>query len=320
VPLTFDMPFEQLLTYPGRNPRPADFDAYWARALSELDGLPADVEIVPAEFQAPYARCAHLYFTGTGGARVHAKLLAPLAASEPHPALLRFHGYRGDSGSWVDLLPYVALGYTVAALDVRAQAGLSEERLSPAGWTMASYLLRGIDDEPDTMLYRHVFLDTVRLARIVGAMDDVDADRVGAAGNSQGGALTLACAALEPRIKIAAPAYPFLSDYRRAWELDLDDSAYAEIAEYFRRRDPLHLREDEIFTRLGYVDIQHLAPRVTARTVMTVALGDEVCPPSTQFAAYNKLGGEKSYVLYPDFAHEDLPGHDDAVFTLMREL
>ena len=52
-------------------------------------------------------------------------------------------------------------------------------------------------------------------------LPEVDADRVAATGGSQGGALTLACAALEPRIKRAAPVFPFLCDYQRVWEMDL---------------------------------------------------------------------------------------------------
>lgn len=318
MPLTFDMPFDELLTYQGKNPRPADFDEYWDRALADLAAQPADVEITPAEFQTPYARCSHLRFTGTGGARVHAKLLQP---TQPKgPAVLEFHGYNNFSGDWVTKLPWVALGHTVAALDVRGQAGLSVDETPVAGWSMATYLLRGIDDHPDNLIYRHLFLDTVRLAQIVMGMDGVDPDRVGATGYSQGGGLTLACAALVPRIKLAAPVYPFLSDYRRAWELDLDEPPYNEIAEYFRRRDPLHRHEDQVFTRLGYVDIQHLAPRVRAHTMLTVSLNDRTCPPSTQFAAYNKLTAEKSHRVYPDYDHDDLPGTDDEIYSLLSTL
>lgn len=320
MPLTFDMPFDELLTYQGSTPRPDDFDEYWARGLADLAAQPADVEITPAEFQTPFARCSHLWFTGTGGARVHAKLLQPVAATEPHPAVLEFHGYTGYSGDWVSKLPYVARGYTVAALDCRGQGGLSTDELPVAGWSMATYLLRGIDDTPDNLLYRHLYLDTVRLARIVLEMSDVDADRVGATGYSQGGGLTLACAALEPRIRRAAPVYPFLSDYRRAWSLDLEKAPYDEIREYFRKRDPRHQREEEVFTRLGYVDVQHLAPRVRAETMMTVSLSDKVCPPSTQFAAYNKLTCEKSYLLYPDHAHEVLPGANDEIYGFLTAL
>jgi cephalosporin-C deacetylase len=318
MPLNFDMPFDELLTYQGSTPRPEDFDEYWARGLADLADQPADVEIVPAEFQTPYARCSHLRFTGTGGARVHAKLLQPVTPAGP--AVLEFHGYRGYSGDWVTKLPYVALGYTVASLDMRGQGGLSVDEIPVAGWSMSTYLLRGIDDNPDNLLYRHLYLDTARLARIVMGLDGVHPDRVGATGYSQGGGLTLACAALEPRIRLAAPVYPFLCDYRRAWELDLEERPYDEITEYFRRRDPMHLREQEVFTRLGYVDVQHLAPRVRASTTMTVSLSDRICPPSTQFAAYNKLGCEKSYRLYPDYGHEQLPGTTDAIYSLLSTL
>lgn len=318
MPLTFDMPFDELLTYQGTNPRPADFDEYWARALTALADQPADVEITPAEFRTPYARCAHLWFTGTGGARVHAKLLRPV--NPTGQALLEFHGYSNSSGDWFSKLPYVAQGFTVASLDMRGQAGLSVDEIPVAGWSMASYLLRGVDDTPDNLLYRHLFLDTARLARIVMGLDGVDPDRVGATGYSQGGGLTLACAALEPRIRIAAPVYPFLTDYKRAWQLDLEERPYDEITTYFRKRDPMHQREDDVFTRLGYVDVQHLAPRITARTMFTIGLADRVCPPSTQFAAYNKITGEKSYRLYPDHKHESLPGTDDAIYSLLATL
>ncbi|MCB0062715.1 MAG: acetylxylan esterase, partial [Caldilineaceae bacterium] len=73
MPLLFDMPFEKLHTYEGTNPRPADFDEYWDRGLAEMNALDPQIEIVPAEFQTPFARCSHLYFTGVGGARIHAK-------------------------------------------------------------------------------------------------------------------------------------------------------------------------------------------------------------------------------------------------------
>jgi cephalosporin-C deacetylase len=318
VPLTFDMPFDELLTYQGSNPRPADFDEYWARGLADLADEPADVEIVPAEFQTPYARCSHVWFTGTGGARVHAKLLQPVEPTGP--AVLEFHGYTSYSGDWVSKLPYVALGHTVAALDMRGQGGLSVDEVPVAGWSMATYLLRGIDDEPDNLLYRHLYLDTVRLAQIVMGLDGVDPDRVGATGYSQGGGLTLACAALVPQVKIAAPVYPFLCDYKRAWDLDLEKAPYDEISEYFRKRDPMHRREDEVFTRLGYVDVQHLAPRITAQTLLTVGLNDRVCPPSTQFAAYNKMSCQKSYRTYPDYGHENLPGTGDEIYSLLSTL
>jgi cephalosporin-C deacetylase len=321
MPLTFDLPIEQLKTYSGKNPCPSDFDSFWDRSLAEMRSIDPQIELIAAEFTAPSVECFHLFFIGVGGTRVHAKLLRPTNTSSPHPAVLMFHGYTGDSGDWFDKLGYVSAGFTVAALDCRGQAGLSEDIGSVIGNTLHGHIIRGLDDalqgSPEKMLFRQIFLDTAQLAKIVMEMPDVDANRVCAMGGSQGGALTIACAALEPRIKLAAPLYPFLSDYIRVWEMDQAKDAYKELQEYFRHSDPMHLREAAIFEKLGYIDIQFLAPRIKAEILWGTSLMDTICPPSSQFAVYNKITSSKKMVIYPDFGHEPLPGWYDQVFQFL---
>jgi len=314
-----DLPLAELETYTGRNPKPSDFDAYWDRALAEMRSTDPRVELVPSKFQAPFAECFHLYFTGVGGARIHAKYLRPKQASERHPAVVQFHGYSGNSGDWVDKLNWVARGYSVAAMDCRGQGGLSEDTGGVRGNTLRGHIIRGLDDAPEKLLFRQIFLDTAQLARVVMGMPEVDAERVGGFGASQGGALTLACAALEPRIKRAAPVFPFLCDYQRVWEMDLAQNAYEELRLFFRHFDPRHERAADVFTRLGYIDNQHLAHRIRAEVLMAVGLMDAICPPSTQFAAYNKITSPKELVTYPDFVHEKLPGLDDRILGFFAE-
>ena len=81
-----------------------------------------------------------------------------------------------------------------------------------------------------------------------------------------------------------------------------------------------HEREQETFTRLGYIDNQHLAHRIEAEVLMPVGLMDTVCPPSTQFAAYNRIRSKKNMLIYPDFGHEGLPGSTDRIFEFMAGL
>jgi len=316
-----DKPLPELEHYTGRNPRPSDFDAYWQRAVNQLDDIDPELELQRVDpLGAANAECYDLWFTGAGGARVYAKFLRPAHRPKPGPAVLMFHGYSGDSGSWLDKLGYVSEGFCVAALDVRGQGGRSEDVGGVKGTTLRGHIVRGLDDHEDKLLFRDIYLDTVRLARLVMEMSDVDETRVGATGASQGGGLTLACAALEPRIALAAPIYPFLCDYLRVWEMDLAKDAYLELREWFRKFDPTHTREHAIFQRLGYIDNQFLAPRIRAKILMGVGLMDTVCPPSTQFAAYNRIPGQKEMVLYPDFAHEDLPGMRDRIFQFFMQM
>ena len=316
-----DMPLEELKKYKGINPRPANFEEYWERALTELDEASLDIKLIPAAFQVSFAECFDLYFTGVSGSLIHAKYIRPKTVeSTPHPAVIEFHGYSGNAGDWADKLKWAAAGYSSLAMDVRGQGGTSQDLGGVTGTTLRGHIIRGIDDNPDSLLFRNIFLDTAQLAKLTMQLPEVDPERVGVCGGSQCGALTLACASLVPEIKKAAPAYPFLSDYQRVWEMDLAKDAYEEIHFYFKRFDPLHLREKKLFTTLGYIDIQNLTNRIKAEVLQATGLMDTICPPSTQFAAYNKITSRKEMILYPDFGHESLPGFSDKIFNFMMDL
>lgn len=314
-----DLSLEELETYEGRNPRPEDFDDYWTRALAELSETPADVLLVPADFRSRAGRAYDLTFGGVRGATIYSKLVIPDGAANA-PAVLMFHGYGGNSGDWLPLVSWAAEGFVVAALDVRGQAGRSTDPGGISGTTFYGHIVRGVVDGPDGLLYRQIYLDCVRLARVVAALPEVDPGKICTAGESQGGGLALACAALEPSVLGVASLFPFLSDWLRVWELDLGQDAYDGLRDYLRRFDPTHARKDAFFRTMGYVDVQHLAPRIRGHVLMGTGLMDTVCPPSTQFAAYNKIRADKQMVVYPDYGHEDIPGWGDTAFDFIRSV
>ncbi len=322
--MLIDKPIEELRVFMGRNECPEDLDEYWDRSVREMEALGTGYELVKADFQLPgVAEFYHLYFTGMGGARIHCKFARPAdwEDGKKRPAVLRYHGYAGDCGSFSSMAGYAAQGFVVCGMDCRGQGGLSEDVGGVKGNTLNGHIIRGLDDDtPDKLYFRSVFLDAAQMARIVMALPYVDESRVGATGGSQGGGLTLACAALTPTLNRAAPSVPFLCDYRRVWEMDLDKDAYKDLKEYFRHFDPRHEREEAIFTRLGYIDNKNLAHRIRARVLMFTGLMDTICPPSTQFAAYNHITAPKDVKIYPDFGHESLPDADDMVMQFMREM
>ncbi|TSA32314.1 MAG: acetylxylan esterase [Verrucomicrobiaceae bacterium] len=311
-----DKPLAELREYRGINPKPEDFDDYWARALAELDATDPEPELIPCDaLGAKGIETFDLFFTGVGGARIYAKYLRPSAPAAPCPGLLLFHGYAGSSGDWQEKLSYVGQGMAVAGMDCRGQGGRSEDPGGVRGNTLNGHIIRGLDGSPDDLLFRQIFLDTVQLARVVSGFPEVDG--LSCMGGSQGGALSIACAALAPQIQRCVSAFPFLSDYKRVWEMDLAKDAYAELRTYLRMFDPLHEREEEIFRTLGYIDVHHLAPRITARVLMAITLMDNICPPSTQFAVFNSIRSEKEHAIYPDYGHEALPGFPDRAFRFL---
>lgn len=312
-----DLPREQLATFEGRNPKPDDFDAFWDGALEEMENQPPNARLEAVDITIPGAECFDMWFTGVGSAKIHVKHLRPKGSGRA-PALLVFHGYRRGSASWSALLQYVCAGFAVFAMDCRGQGGFSQDVGGVAGGTFNGHFVRGLDDaDPHKLLMHQIMLDTAQLARIVCIMEHVNPGAIAAMGASQGGGLALACAALSPAVKKTVTMMPFLCDYKRVWELDLGDGAYDELREYFKMFDPRHTREDAIFTKLGYIDVQHLASRIGGRVLLLTGQMDTTCPPSAQYAAYNRIVAKKQAVLYPDFGHEVCPDMEDTALRFL---
>ncbi|MGV2639823.1 prolyl oligopeptidase family serine peptidase [Clostridium perfringens] len=293
-----DMSLEKLYEYRGISPLPEDFDEFWNSQLRELDDLDIKLELKKADFESPIAECYDLYFNGIDGTRIYAKFMKPKEVKGKMPALLEFHGYEERSNDWSNNLHYVASGMCVAVMECRGQDYLKEDSCKFKSFKSKGNIVRGLVEGREKLLFKNIFLDTAILARIVMNMEWVDEERVFATGGSQGGALALACAALENRIKGVYAYYPFLCDYKRIWVMDLGGDSYEELIRYFKFIDPNHENEEYVFNTLGYIDIKNMVHRIKGKVNMAIGLRDDICPPSIQFAAYNNILCEKELVLY----------------------
>lgn len=299
--------------YKGQGEKPVDFDCFWDKEIKGLDKISLDYELEKVEIPSKIAEFYNLYFIGINGAKIRCQYIKPKHIQGKVPGMLMFHGYHGDSGDFTDKISWVAEGYAVLAMDCRGQGGLSEDNTVAKGSTLKGLIIRGVEEGPEKLYYRQVFLDTVQTARILMSMDEVDEESIVVQGASQGGALSLVCAALEPRIKKVVVQYPFLSDYRKAFEFDIASSAYEELHYWFRFRDPMHEREEAFFNTLEYIDLQHFASRITAEVKWAIGLEDGICFPATQFAVYNKIKAKKEMIVFPEYGHEYLPQLGDKI-------
>ncbi len=305
---------EQMGDYLGSTPVPEDFDVFWKARVAEADELPLDYRIDQSEIPA-FKTCDYfdLWFTGMGGAKLYAKYLKP-RSEHPVPLVLQFHGYPGAGRSWLEQSSYAGMGCALLALDCPGQGGMSQDLGSFAGTTVTGHIVAGLDGPPENMYYVRLHQNIRILCRIVAELPGIDTSRVFVNGASQGGALGIACAALNTDlINRAAILYPFLSDYRMVWELGADQIAYEGLRYYSRWFDPDGSRMDEWFAKLGYIDSKNFAHLIQCPVLFGTGLSDDVCPPITQCAVYNHLGGPKRRYLFEGYAHEEIQDFDDLI-------
>ncbi|HEX7736644.1 MAG TPA: acetylxylan esterase [Ktedonobacteraceae bacterium] len=301
----FDLPLEELQTYlPPRN-EPADFDAFWQETLTVTREHSLDARFVPADFHLRAVETFDVTFNGYNGQPIKGWLLLPAQRSGPLPCVVEYIGYGGGRGFPFEWLTFSSAGFAHLVMDTRGQGSSWRHGDTPDPEPDGSnphapgFMTRGVLD-PHTYYYRRVFADAVRAVEAARAHAAIDPQRIALTGGSQGGGITLAVAGLVPDIQLAMPDVPFLCHYQRAMQIT-DDFPYQEIVKY------LHIHRDKVetvFKTLSYFDGLNFATRARARTLFSVALMDEICPPSTVFAAYNHYAGPKEIKVWPYNHHE----------------
>lgn len=301
----FDLPLEQLEKYQASMSRPTDFDQFWKRTLTQTAAAAR-----PARFQRVADPIYNLVdvqdvtFSGFMGQDVRGWFIQPKGNRKKLPCLVTYLGYGGGRSLPVDHLAPAVAGFANFVMDTRGQgSGWTPGDTAddgPTGPQTPGFMTRGIDS-PETYYYRRVFADAVRAVDTAASHENVDPRRIGVTGGSQGGGIAIAAAGLcGKKVKLLMPDVPFLCHYRRATTI-VDSMPYGEIAQYLK----VHRHKvKQVLGTLDYFDGINFAPKISARALFSVALMDTTCPPSTVYAAYNRIRGKKEIRVYTYNNHE----------------
>jgi cephalosporin-C deacetylase len=312
--LQYDMPLEALKEYKPKLTKEPDFEEFWDNSLKKLAQVPLKFERSPYDYPVKGVKVYRVSYLGFENANIEGWLAIPKGESLC-PGIVLYHGYNWASEGMVNEVVDLALkGYVVMNMLVRGQQGNSVDNIVSSTGFVPGWMCKGILN-PEEYYYRAVYLDAVRALEVLASMPEVDKTRIAVMGGSQGGALSLAAAALSDIPKVAVADYPYLSNFERAVDI-APQGPYQEIVQYLRRNAKPEI-EVQVKKTLSYFDIMNLASRIKCRTWVSVGLVDEITPPSTIFAAYNSLTCPKEIAVYKYFGHEYIPV---AVETKLRML
>jgi len=272
---------------------PVDFTSFWNLAKAELERIPMDVKLEHrpqlsdneiAIYKISMANIENVRFYGwlaiPGTKGKHgAVVYIPGAGVEPLPPLKDY--------AKADLVTFFL---EIHGMDVETSPGIYAEHRRT---DLDGYQFLGMGD-PSHYYYRRVLLSVVRAISYLEQREDVDPGRIGVAGSSQGGGLSIIAASIDPRVKAITANVPAFCDHLGHY--------YGRPSGWpqFWKRFP----RDVIEKTASYYDAALAARNVKARALLTVGFIDDICMPTTVYAAYNNLSGEKKMEHYPQMRHE----------------
>jgi len=211
---------QKMLDYTGHGeelPMPADFDAYWQRARSELDAVPMTPVITRVTEKDSKTGLLHRVELPTvGDTRIVCWYFVPRAAFDASgkaiakfPAIVIAPGYGAEEPP----LDRTAEGFITLSINPHNHGPSREFWISPV-----EHMTYNMTD-PEHYYYKLAFLDVLRGVQFIFSRPEVDTARVASEGGSQGGIFALAAAMLEPRIACACSNVTAFSAYPEGMKL-----------------------------------------------------------------------------------------------------
>lgn len=283
----------------------ADFDGFWTAGKAALGKLPVDAKLTPLpDYSTANVACAHVNLQNIGmgnePSRLYGVLCEPRAPGR-YPALLYVPGagvrpYRGVTE--MAERGVITLQIGIHGIPVTMEQSVYDVLRAGA---LAGYQTFGMESR-DRYYYKRVYLGCVRANDFLVSRPNWDGQTLAVTGGSQGGALSIVTAALDPRVKALAAYYPALADttgYIR--------NRAGGWPHMFRPDGPgSHRTADKVET-LRYYDVVNFARRVKVPGLYSWGFNDETCPPTSMYSAYNVITAPKRLLLALETGHNTVP-------------
>lgn len=281
---------------------PADFTSFWEGAKAEAAQIPMNptMTLIP-ERCTDKVDVYHVSIQNyRNRSRVYGILCVPKKEGK-YPALLKVPGagirpYGGD-------IAMAERGIITLEIGIHGiPVNMDPEVYSDLGaGALSGYPYFNLDNR-DRYYYKRVYLGCVRANDFLVSLPQFDGANLGVSGGSQGGALSIITAGLDPRVKFLAAYYPALSDV--TGYLQGRAGGWPHLFDNTNR--PFNDLEEKLET-VKYYDVVNFARQVKIPGYYSWGFNDETCPPTSMYAAYNVIQAPKELYLALETGHWTYP-------------
>lgn len=281
---------------------PADFDAFWQTAKTDLAKIPLDAKMTLLP-----ERCTekvNVYHVNIQNFRVGARLYGILCVPKKegkYPALLHVPGagvrpYAGDIANAEKGIITLQIGIhgIPVTMDLTVYNDLGAGAFN-------GYWAYNMDDR-DRFYYKRVYLGCIRANDFLTSLPQYDGANLAVTGGSQGGALSIITAGLDNRVKWLGAFYPALSDVTGYLK-----GRAGGWPHYFDKNNVAFNNKPEKLSTVGYYDVVNFARRVKVPGYYSWGFNDETCPPTSMYASYNVISASKELFLALETGHWTYP-------------
>ena len=280
---------------------PDDLMDFWEEAVAEALAAPLDCDrSLRNDYETPGFVVEKIAFRGIDAMARHGWFAYPPHARRV-PAFLWTPPYGRESK-----LPDVygtREGFASLSFNFFGESSFHQEAYLPD----RGYFSIGADD-PGHWVFRSMFQDAVIALRILQAQVEVDEDRIGAMGMSQGGGMSIWLGAWCPLVRAVVADMPFLCCVADTLSRGVHRYPLKELTDFM---EEIPLGRERVLNTVAYYDTAVQAAHCRVPTQVALGLKDPSCRPPNVRAAFEQLPGPRNLVVY-DWGHD---WHPDMVET-----
>jgi cephalosporin-C deacetylase len=271
-----------------------DFDEFWDRKLEELAAVPLNAVLTRGQSDQPGVEYATVRLDHLHGARVYGQVARP-AGDAPRPALVIYQWASPPyplERSWVTARAAEGwLALNIQPHDLPADLPQAFYDALPA--IIRNYQTLGQHSREESYFLR-MYLAAHRAVQYLASRPDWDGQVMVVTGISMGGQQSFAAAALHSAVTHLVVHVPAGADVHAALHGRAPSYPHWDVS------------RPEVAEAAAYFDVVHLAPRITARSLVSMGFIDELTTPTGIWAAFNGLAGPGEVVPLADAAHNHL--------------